>query len=156
MGNSSGGYSPPSGDKKGKVEVIDNYHSLALIFILLHEFGHHIDFTQRGIVSEEEEAYQYYPTKSEEAPCPKEYANKIRQTERKAVKYGREIAVCLDLKLPEFSYLKDDIISELMLDAYLKKGFTTKEDRYKIRRIAKKKTRAILNDRKKKSSRRNK
>lgn len=134
MGTDAGGYVAPSGKEKGLVTVDSSYKGPMIILILLHEFGHHIDFLKRGYQKEEDEAYAYYPDKKEDAPCPQKYAKKIRFVEDQAIKYAMELAIYLDLKMPRFMMLKDMYYTKLMLEAYLEEGWTNREGRAIIRK----------------------
>lgn len=140
----SGGYIAPEGNKKAKVLVVNEYRGLNLVFILLHEFGHHIDFLKRGYIPEEEDAYQYYPDSKDEAPCPEKYKKVIRFIEEEANKYAQELAIYLDLKLPRYSSLKDLIYDRKILEIQLEKGFTNQTTRLKIRKLASGEARRIV------------
>ncbi len=137
MGSDSGGYiAAERKEDKPVVLVENNYRGLQLILILLHEFGHHIDFLKNGESEVEEDAYQYYPESKLDAPCPNKYAKHIRNVENRAIKYSQELAIYLDLKLPYYSLIKDEFYTKLALEEYLEKGFTTSKTRAKIRRKA--------------------
>jgi len=133
MGTDSGGYIEPDVNEKGKITIENDHRGLILILILLHEFGHHIDFLKRGHKEEEEEAYGYYPDKKEDAPCPPKQNKVITFIEEKAIEYSQELAIYLDLKLPRFAVLKDKYYNRLSLKECLEKGFTTSKSRAKIR-----------------------
>ena len=135
--NQSGGYIAPTGQRKAEV-LIGNYHSgIETILILIHELGHHIDFLQRGYVHEEEVAYHHYPENKGEA-CPKKWRKYILNTEYQAIIHAREIATYLDLKLPPYTYLKDEIYNILSLKFILEKGQTSKNNRRELWKLASK------------------
>jgi hypothetical protein len=151
LDNDDGRYYPPEGDDKGCIYVADGYRKLEIIFVMLHEIGHHIDFLKRGTVEAEEKAYSKYPTQYSESPCPDKEAELIRYTEEQAMKYARELSIYLDLRLPEFSFLADEINTRLALDKVLKKGFTTDRERRRMRKLAREEARRIINGKRERS-----
>jgi len=136
---SAGGYSCATNNKSAYIELINSYHGLPTIFILLHEIGHHIDYLKRGLVTKEEVAYEYYPENINEAPCPEKYSKLIIHAEDMAVYYARELATFLDLKIPEFSLLVDEFKSKEALKIILKTGNLSTEDFKYIRNVSRKK-----------------
>lgn len=143
MGSDAGGYIAPEGKERGKITLSDGYPSLMTIFILLHEIGHHIDFLKRGIVQEEEDAYLYYPEKRGQS-CPKQYRKLITYTEDQAIKYSYELAVMLDLKLPAFQFLKDELYTKRSLDMVLSNGPMTREEIRELKRKCHKEAKRLL------------
>jgi hypothetical protein len=143
MGSDSGGYCSPRGQTKGKVTISDDYNGITTILILLHEIGHHIDFLKRGNPLDEDLAYQHYPTERGTS-CPIKYRKLIRRTEDMAIKYAYELAIMLDLRLPAFQYLKDELYTRQSLELILKNGPMIKEEIIKLKKKCTKQARAML------------
>lgn len=143
MGHSSGGYLSPKGETKGRVTIADNYNGIMTILILIHELGHHIDFLKRGNPEIENEAYQFYPDQRGQS-CPIKYRRHIRLTEDMAIKYAYELAVMLDLKLPAFQYLKDELFTRQSLELIFKSGPLDKVQMSKLKKKCAKQARALL------------
>jgi hypothetical protein len=143
MGFCSGGYVSPKGQTKGKVTIADDYNGLMTILILLHELGHHIDFLKRGNPEIEDQAYQFYPEKRGQS-CPIKYRKYIRLTEDMAIKYAYELAVMLDLKLPAYPYLKDELFTKQSLEMVLKNGPMNRDEIKKLKKKCCKQAKALL------------
>jgi hypothetical protein len=143
MGNDSGGYHCPRGQTRGRVTIADDYNGMTTILILIHELGHHIDFLKRGNPEIESEAYQYYPEKRGES-CPIKYRRHIRKTEDEAIKHAYELAVMLDLRLPAFQYLKDELFTKQSLEMVLKNGPMTKDEIRKLKKKSAKQAQKLL------------
>lgn len=145
MGFCSGGYVSPKGQTKGKVTIADDYNGIMTILILIHELGHHIDFLKRGNPQIEEEAYQFYPDQRGKS-CPIKYRKHIRNTEDMAIKYAYELAVMLDLRLPAFQYLKDELYTRQALELIFKNGPMNKEEIGKLKKKCAKQARKLLKE----------
>lgn len=90
-------YSHPDRYEKGWIEVCRNKRTSKTfqIMTLLHEIGHHIDFTENRMVSE---CYAYLDAEAGKAP---EWARKaIFNSEQRAVQYGEKLYWTLMLKIP--------------------------------------------------------
>jgi len=145
MGNTSGGYQCPKGQNLGKVTIADDYNGITTILILLHEIGHHIDFLKRGNPLDEDYAYQHYP-EERGVSCPIKYRKLIRKTEDEAIKHAYELAIMLDLKLPAFQYLKDELFTKQSLEMILKNGPMTKQEIIKLKKKTAKQARKMLKE----------
>ena len=145
MGDSAGGYQCPRGQTLGEIVIADDYNGIMTILIMLHEIGHHIDFLKRGNPLDEDEAYHYYPTERGTS-CPIKYRKLIRKTEDEAIRHAYELAVMLDLKLPAFQYLKDELFTKQALEAVLKNGPQTKQEISKLKKKCAKQARRLLKD----------
>lgn len=145
MGSSSGGYSSPKGQSRGKVTIADDYNGMTTILILIHELGHHIDFLKRGNPTDEDQAYCYYP-EERGTSCPIKYRRLIRKTEDAAIKYAYELAVMLDLRLPSFQYLKDELYTKQSLELVLKNGPMTKAEIIKLKKKTTKQAKKMLKE----------
>lgn len=131
IGNCSGEYTAPKGQRKGAVVVANNLTGLSTMLTLLHELGHHIDYLKRGYVEVEEEAYHFYPDALNKK-CPIKYRKHIRKIENEANKHAWEIAIYLDLKIPLFSYIKDVVYQQESLNYTLANGITNRNMRKKL------------------------
>lgn len=145
MGADSGGYLCPSGQTRGKVTISNKYNGITTILILIHELGHHIDFLKRGNPEEESIAYQYYPVERGTS-CPIKYRKHIRKTEDEAIRHAYELAVILDLKLPAFQYLKDELFTKYSLEMVLKNGPMTSEEISKLKKKCAKQAKKLLKE----------
>ena len=143
MGNDSGGYVSPRGQTKGKITIADDYNGIMTILILLHEIGHHIDFLKRGNPVEEEEAYNFYPITRGQS-CPIKYRKFIRRTEDEAIKHAYELAIMLDLKLPSYQYLKDELFTKQSLELILRNGPLTKNEIHSLKKKCSKQAKRLL------------
>jgi hypothetical protein len=143
MGSDSGGYLSPSGQTKGKITIADNYNGIMTILIMLHEIGHHIDFLKRGNPSDEAEAYGYYPIVRGKS-CPIKYRRLIRKTENEAIRHAYELAVMLDLKLPAYQYLKDELFTKQSLEIIFKNGPLTKKEIFLLKKKCSKQAKKML------------
>lgn len=143
MGATAGGYQCPRGQTNSKVTIADDYTGLTTILIMIHELGHHIDFLRRGNPLDEDEAYQHYPEERGQS-CPIKYRRLIRKTEDMAIKYAYELAVMLDLKLPAFQYLKDELFTRQSLEMVLKNGPMTKEEISKLKKKCARQAKKLL------------
>jgi hypothetical protein len=143
MGSDSGGYISPKGQTKGKITIADDYNGIITMLILLHEIGHHIDFLKRGNPVEEEEAYGFYPTVRGQS-CPIKYRKLIRKTEDEAIKHAYELAVMLDLKLPAYQYLKDELFTKQSLELILRNGPLTKQEILSLKKKCSKQAKKYL------------
>lgn len=141
-GGDAGHYLAPKGQRRGQVVIYNRYSGLMTILILLHELGHHIDFLKRGWVEEEEIAYRYYPEEPNQK-CPIKYRKHIRNVEYYANFHSWEIAQYLDLKIPQFSFLKDVLFQQECLNKTLSSGTIDKKTRDKIWRKCHKRAREL-------------
>jgi hypothetical protein len=143
MGETCGNYQSPRGQTLGKVTIADDYNGITTILILIHEIGHHIDFLKRGNPLDESNAYMYYP-EERNTHCPIKYRRLIRKTEDEAIRHAYELAVMLDLKLPSFHYLKDELFTKQSLEIILKKGPLNKREIGVLRKKCSRQARRIL------------
>lgn len=143
MGNTAGGYQCPKGQNLGQIVIADDYNGVMTILIMLHEIGHHIDFLKRGNPIDEDEAYHFYPTERGTS-CPIKYRRLIRRTEDEAIRHAYELAIMLDLRLPAFQYLKDELFTKQSLEAVLKNGPQTKQEIGKLKKKCARQARQLL------------
>lgn len=144
LGKDSGGYYVPTNAAKGRILVENGHTGLMTIYILLHEIGHHIDFLKRGYNQEEEDAYEkYYPVKRGDK-CPLKYKKLIYSIEEYAIKNARELATLLDLKLPAWGYLADELYTIESTKFVLNHGPMTQKERDNLRKRCHKRARKIL------------
>ena len=143
MGNDAGGYLSPQGQTRGKITIADNYNGIMTILILLHEIGHHIDFLKRGNPQDENEAYRYYPEKRGTS-CPIKYRKYIRRIEDEAIRHAYELAIMLDLRLPSYQYLKDELFTKQSPELILKNGPLTKKEIHSLKKKCSKQAKRLL------------
>lgn len=143
LGSISGGYECPRGQELAKITISNDYNGLTTILIMLHELGHHIDYLKRGNPADEDNAYQYYP-EVRGASCPIKYRKLIRKTEDEAIRHAYELAVMLDLKLPSFQYLKDELFTKQSLEMVLRNGPMTREEIQKLKKKCAKQAKKLL------------
>lgn len=148
MGTDAGGYIEPEDGKPGTITVSRNENPTQMILVLIHEIGHHIDFLKRGYIQEEHFAYGFYPEEIGK-PCPPEYRAAITRMEEEAIKNSYELVTYLDLKIPEFTLIKDQLIMRNNLKYILQNGMNTKTWRRKNRQECHKQARKILNEKRK-------
>lgn len=121
-------YSHPDRHEKGLIEVCRNAKTSKTfqIITLLHEIGHHIDFTENRMVSE---CYSFLDPEAGKAP---EWARKaIFNSECRAVKYGEKLYWTLMLKIPFWK-----VKQELACDIFVYRTFLKTSDFPNTKQVA--------------------
>ena len=104
----------PGSSKRGYIILNKKYKSYSdILFTLLHELGHHIDYVNGGFTPLDLKALDLFASKLYKAP----WWAKVRvwKREEAANKYGKELAKFLEIKIPNFLYNYDIIRTRFYL-----------------------------------------